>query len=69
MEGWVSLGGVVNSGIRIVGLSVYLDMQYVYIYYTHPEIRIWLVDRWKSGKTSINKAVAVCREIKPCVGP
>lgn len=24
------------------------------------------VDRWKSGKASIDKAVAVCREIKPC---
>ncbi len=25
-----------------------------------------LVDRWKSGKASIDKAVAVCREIRPC---
>ena len=24
-----------------------------------------LVDRWKSGKAGIDKAIAVCREIRP----
>ncbi len=34
-------------------------------------IKMWtfgegLVDRWKSGKSSIDKAVAVCRKTRPC---